>query len=64
LLKAARLQINAYFHENFENVIKSIILYINQKEAMYTLSMALLTHVNYKSRSKYAKIALTALVTQ
>jgi hypothetical protein len=63
-VKAARLQIESYFHEKFENVIKNIILYINQKEAIYTLSMTLKTHVNYKKRSKYAKIALTALVTQ
>jgi hypothetical protein len=55
-IKAARLQINAYFHENFENVIKSIILYINQTEAIHTLSMPLITNVNYKKkRSKYAK---------
>jgi Asp-tRNA(Asn)/Glu-tRNA(Gln) amidotransferase C subunit len=50
-LKAARLQINANFYENFENVIKSIILYINQKEAIYTLSMALTTHVTKRGQN-------------
>jgi hypothetical protein len=46
--------------------LKCIILYSNKKEAIYTLSMALNTHVYYKKRSKYAmqKNALTALVTQ
>jgi hypothetical protein len=54
VFKAAHLQIIANFHENFENKIKWI-LYSNQKETFYTLSMALTTHVYYKKRSKYAK---------
>jgi hypothetical protein len=37
------------------------MLYINQKEAIFTLSMALTTHVNYK---KICKKALTAYDTQ
>jgi hypothetical protein len=45
--KAERLQIYAYFHENFDIEIK-LILYSNQEIAFYTLSMALITHVNYK----------------
>jgi hypothetical protein len=36
ILKAARLQINAYFHENFEYAIKSIILYIVTKRKQFT----------------------------
>jgi hypothetical protein len=31
-IKAAHLQINAYFHENFKNEFKCILLYDNLKE--------------------------------
>jgi hypothetical protein len=53
-IKAARLQIHAYFHENFGNVFECVILYSNQKEAIFTLSIALTNHVNYQKWSKYA----------
>jgi hypothetical protein len=56
--KAARLQINAYFQENFENEIQCILLYSNQKESFYTLSNELTNYVYFKKRSKYAKIPL------
>jgi hypothetical protein len=56
--KAARLQIHANFHENFENVLEWVILWSNQKEAIYTLSMALTTHVNYQT---VVKICLNSL---
>jgi hypothetical protein len=41
--KAARLQIHANCHEIFENVFECMILWNNQKEAIYTLSMVLTT---------------------
>jgi hypothetical protein len=39
--KVTSLQIHANFLENFKIVFKSIILWSNQKESIYTLSMAL-----------------------
>jgi hypothetical protein len=45
------------------NEIKCKILYSIQKKAIYTLSMALSTQVNYKKRSKYSKNALKYCVS-
>jgi hypothetical protein len=62
--KAARLQIYAYFHEHFDNEIKCILMYNNQKESFYTLSMAHTIHFYFRKRSKLEKKAFTALITQ
>jgi hypothetical protein len=53
-VKAARLQINAYFHENFENEIKFILLCSNQKESFTYYHCHLQFHFLQKN-VKYAK---------
>jgi hypothetical protein len=66
LFKAIWAHVYTNGHGNIENVVKSITLLSYPKIALYTLSIALSTHVKYKktTRSKYAKIALPALKTQ
>jgi ribosomal protein S10 len=59
--KAERLQLHAYNHENLKKVFNSLILWSYQKNAIYTLSMALPTHVN---NHKEVKITVTAVVMQ
>jgi hypothetical protein len=56
-IKAACLQIQAYFHENFENVFKSKISWSEPKKVINTLQTALLIQVKYQKEVKiYIKI--------
>jgi hypothetical protein len=64
LFKAADLQIQANFDENIENVLKGEILRSEQSKLFSNWKPHLQTIKITKKRSKYAKFAFAALVTQ
>jgi hypothetical protein len=45
---------HASFHEHFEMISDSMILWSNQNEAICKLQTGLITHVNYQNEVKIA----------